>query len=45
MTIHEAVSTVLSEHKDGLTAEEIYSQIIEKRPYKFGTKNQQISLV
>lgn len=39
MTIHEAVSIVLAEHKSGLTAEEIYNQIIEKGLYKFGAKN------
>jgi len=39
MTIHEAVSVVLSEYKDGLTAEEIYNRIIEKGLYKFGAKN------
>lgn len=39
MTINEAVSKVLAEYEDGLTAEEIYNKIVEKGLYKFGAQD------
>ena len=39
MTIYEAIKIVLSETKNGLTATEIYSEIVNRSLYTFGAKN------
>ncbi|MBE6869154.1 MAG: restriction endonuclease [Ruminococcus albus] len=36
MTIVEAIKTILKNHEEGLTAEEIYNHIIQNNLYKFG---------
>ena len=39
MTIVEAIKTVLKEAPEGLTAKEIYDEIIRNKFYNFGAKN------
>lgn len=39
MTIVEAIRTVLQQAPDGLTAKEIYDEIIRNNLYSFGAKN------
>jgi len=38
-TIIEAAKIVLAEHPDGLTAEDIFNQIIKQKLYDFKAKN------
>jgi len=39
MTIFEAIKVVLTENTNGLTAAEIYSEIVQRSLYAFGAKN------